>query len=206
MSETSERRLYSALAFFIGRFVRNPTEVGAIAPSSRFLARKMVQGVPLDPGVRIVEFGPGTGPFTRQILADLPAGGRYLGIERDAAFYDVLVRCFPGRDFYRGSVEELPEVLAERGWSDVDHIVSGLPFASLPTSIIHNVLDATSAALADGGTFTTFQYVHAYWLPSARVFRRTMNERFERLPGAPVEFLNMPPAFVFRWRKRSSSK
>ena len=200
-----EARSSSALTLFLGRFMRHPSAVGAIAPSSRFLARKMVRGVPLESGVRIVEFGPGTGPFTREILAHLPAKGAYLGIERDAAFFDVLVRRFPDGSFHHGSVEHLPKLLAEKSWPAVDHIVSGLPFASLPTAVTRNILDATSAALAEGGTFTTFQYIHAYWLPSARVFRRVMNERCERLPGAGVELRNLPPAFVFRWRKRSSS-
>ena len=58
--------------FFMG-WLRKPRQTAAIVPSSRFLARQMVQG--LNPeGGRVLELGGGTGAFTRAILATgLPA-------------------------------------------------------------------------------------------------------------------------------------
>jgi phospholipid N-methyltransferase len=49
---------------FIRQFLRTPGSIGAVAPSSKYLAKAMVAGVVLEPGQRLLEFGPGTGPFT----------------------------------------------------------------------------------------------------------------------------------------------
>ena len=51
---------------FAGQMLRNPRSVGAVAPSSKRLARIMVAALGnLEPGSVILELGPGTGAFTR---------------------------------------------------------------------------------------------------------------------------------------------
>ncbi len=186
---------------FFGRFLRSPLSVGAVAPSSRFLAGKMVEAITWKPDVRIVEFGPGTGPFTREILRHLPPTGRYLGIERDPVFCDMLHARFPRIDIVCDSVVQLDELAGARAMLPVDHIVSGLPFASLPPELTKRILDALCAALRPGGTFTTFQYLHAYPLPVARAFRREIERRMGRLSHRAVELRNLPPAFALTWTK-----
>ena len=164
----------------------------------------MVKPIQWDHGVKIVEFGPGTGPFTQELLDRLPGVGRYLGIERDPVFLEMLRSRFPEAEFLGDSVENLLQILEDRELFPVDHIVSGLPFASFPTDVILRVLDAAESALSPGGTFTTFQYLHAYGLPSARFFRKEMARRFGRGPASQFELRNIPPAFVFTWRKLDS--
>ncbi len=186
---------------FLRRFLKSPRSVGSIAPSSRFLAVKMVEAVEWRPGVKVVEFGPGTGPFTEEISRRLPESGRYLGIERDPVFVKILKQRFPALDVQCESVTELLEIASRRGLLPVDHIVSGLPFASLPADLTLQILDATVSALRPGGTFTTFQYVHAYQLPAARSFRGEMRRRLGPISARKIELLNFPPAFVFTWRK-----
>lgn len=53
---------------FLYQFIKNPMSVGSISPSSRFLAKKMLQGVDFQKAKCIVEYGPGTGIFTEEIL------------------------------------------------------------------------------------------------------------------------------------------
>lgn len=196
--EPRKRRAFGA---FLSRFVRDPRSVGAVAPSSRFLATKMVAGIEFTPGVRVVEFGPGTGPFTEAILDRLPADGRYLGIELDSDFAEHLRERFPGAEFVEDSVENLVPLVTERDMVPVDHVISGLPFASLPREVTRTVLEATAVALRPGGTFTTFQYVHSFPLPTAVRFRRHMAQLFGPLSARRVEVRNLPPALVFSWRK-----
>lgn len=186
---------------FLARFLADPRAIGAVAPSSRYLAAKMVRGVDFVPGVRIVEFGPGTGPFTRAILAALPAGGRYLGIERDPVLVALLRERFPAADVAHDSVENLLALAGARDLLPLDHVVSGLPFASLPRAVTRAVIAASYDALRPGGTFTTFQYLHSFPLPSARSFRATMGERFGPLDSWGVELRNLPPALVLTWRR-----
>lgn len=191
-----------ALLFF-RRFLRSPRTVGAIAPSSRFLARAMVDSMEVGSETRVVEFGPGTGAFTAVLGESLPQGARYLGIERDPAFVAALQARFPDLAFSCGSVEGLLDVAGGHDLLPLDAIISGLPFASLPQATTLGILRAAYQALRNGGSFVTFQYVHAYPLPAAVKFRREMSRLFGKSIGRRMVFSNLPPAFVLVWRKDS---
>ncbi|MGH9361397.1 MAG: class I SAM-dependent methyltransferase [Thermoanaerobaculia bacterium] len=185
---------------FLGRFLLHPRTVGAIAPSSRYLARRMVAGIERSEELKVVELGPGTGALTGAIAGILPPGGRYLGIERDPVFVRILAQRWPQLECVCDSVESLVSILDERGLLPVDHIVSGLPFASLPSAVTPPILDAIRNCLRPGGTFTTFQYLHAYPLPAARAFRAEMRERFGPPRERGIVVRNLPPCFVLTWR------
>jgi phospholipid N-methyltransferase len=81
-----------------------------------------------------------------------------------------------------------------------DHIISGLPFASLPGEVTTAILDAVAASLRPGGTFTTFQYVNGYPTPLAKSFRRALSARMGSSPERRMVWRNIPPAFVLTWR------
>lgn len=50
------------------RFLRHPTQVGAVCASSDALARMITEEVGIETAPVVVELGPGTGVFTREIL------------------------------------------------------------------------------------------------------------------------------------------
>ena len=79
-TDGQRRPIRDGIGFF-GRFLRNPTTVGAVLPSSRYLSRALVGRLELAPGELIVEYGPGTGPATAVVREALPKGANYLGIE-----------------------------------------------------------------------------------------------------------------------------
>ena len=151
---------------------------------------------------RSVELGPGTGAFTEEVLSALPAGAQFLAIDIDPTFCAQLSERFPSLDIAFASAAELPRLMAARGWPHVDHIVSGLPFASLPGEISRGILEAVHASLKPGGTFTTFQYIHAYPLPPAKAFRQEMTRRVGPMAHRWQVLRNVPPAYVLSWRQR----
>ncbi|PIE22397.1 MAG: SAM-dependent methyltransferase [Planctomycetota bacterium] len=185
---------------FLKAFLRNPSQIGAIAPSSKKLARAMVQGIDLGPEELLVEFGPGTGAFTAVIAELLPQPGQYLGIERSTPFVTFLEKRFPELTFANDSAEALPRLI-QKG-QRVRAVVSGLPFASLPGHVQDGVLQALEEALPTGAQFRTFQYAHAYLLPQARRFRRLMDQHFGPHEERRIVFQNLPPAWVLSWRRR----
>lgn len=185
----------------LGRFVRNPRTVGAVAPSSRALARAMVAGLNMSGGARIVELGPGTGAITREIVPRLGPHARCLAIDIDPAFVTRLKRDHPQIEAVCGSAADLPQVLASLGFDRVDHILSGLPFASLPSAVTERILDAIAHVLPRGGTFTTFQYVHGYRSPLASAFRTTTTRHLGAPPVRRLVWRNVPPAYVLGWRR-----
>jgi phosphatidylethanolamine/phosphatidyl-N-methylethanolamine N-methyltransferase len=199
MTEPSGPSLREHLLLF-GRFLRSPRAVGAVAPSSRALACEMVHDLdPVESGC-VVELGPGTGVFTRQIVARLSPQAHYLVVEIDEAFVARIRATWPQVDCVRESAEDLERLVRERHLPPVEHIISGLPFASLPGAVTTRILDAIQRTLAPGGTFTTFQYVHAYVMPAAVHFRRDLTARLGSAPERRLVMSNVPPAYVLTWR------
>lgn len=185
---------------FFGRFLRNPTSVGAVLPSSRYLSRALVGHLDLAPGELIVEYGPGTGPATAFVDELLPAGAKYLGVELDERFHGLLTQRFPKLQFHRGSAADIQSILAERGLPKPARIISGLPFATLPPAVQDRVVDGIVWSLRGRESdFRTFQYVHAYGMRAAKRFRALMEERFSGFERVGPIVRNVPPAYVLRY-------
>jgi phosphatidylethanolamine/phosphatidyl-N-methylethanolamine N-methyltransferase len=187
---------------FLSHFRKSPRTVGAIAPSSRRLARAMLDGLTLEPGSRVVELGPGTGAITGEIARRLPPDARCLAIDIDPVFTAQVASRWPRIETVCDQAERLVEIAQSRGdLLPLHHIVSGLPFASLPPASARGIVDAIVSALRPGGTFTTFQYVHAFGFSSASAVRRTLAARMGSLPTYRLVVGNLPPALVVRWTK-----
>ena len=185
------------------RFLRSPRTVGAVTASSRALAEAMVSGIDLSEPGHIVELGPGTGAFTAAIVERLGPKTRFLAVDIDPAFVAELQRRWPRIDSVCASAESLASLAAERAMTPIDHIVSGLPFVSLPPPMTRQILDQVARVLRPGGTFTTFQYVHGYGLPPAVSFRRGLSAKLGAPPAVRLVVRNLPPAFVLTWKKQS---
>lgn len=198
--DRKSRPLRDGLGFF-GSFLKNPTSVGAVLPSSRFLSRALVGSLEaVKEGELVVEYGPGTGPMTSVIKERLPWNARYLGIELNPSFHETLCGRFPEMSFHLGSAGDVQQILADRDLPRPARIVSGLPFASLPAEVQDAVVDGLVWALKDSTCdFRTFQYVHAYRMKSARRFRARMAERFENFERIGPVVRNVPPAYVLRY-------
>ena len=187
------------------RFLRNPRRVGALAPSGPELAREMVSGLPTDESVTVVELGPGTGALTGAIVDRLHESARFLTVDIDPTFVAKIRERWPSVESVCASAEQLEALLAARKIGQIDHVISGLPFASLPIAVTRRILDNIERTLRPAGSFTTFQYVHGYGMPPGRLFRKQMSERI----GGPVDrrlvMRNFPPAYVLTWTRRTSS-
>jgi len=189
------------MELFLSQFVRSPRTIGAVLPSSPALARAMVAPIDFATARMIVEFGPGTGAFTRTIAQRLRPQCRYLGIELNEAFCRVLAAEFPALTFAHGSVGNLIEILASHGVTEIDAIVCGLPWASLPLALQETAFSAIERSLAPGGLFTTFAYLHGLVLPGAMALRRRLRRSFREVSRSPVAWANIPPAFAYICRE-----
>jgi len=187
--------------FFFKRFLSNPREVGAICPSTRHLAAAMVRDLELAEGDVVVEYGVGTGSFTPTIGALVAATprARYLGIEREAGFVDILRQRFSDLEFANAQVEQVQRLLDERRMAAPRAVLSGLPLILLPT--MEEIVDTTHAALQPGGEFRTFSYLQSYPTRGAARLRRLMRDRFAEFSMSRLVLRNFPPAFVLRGRK-----
>jgi phospholipid N-methyltransferase len=201
MSESSNGTGIREHVLFFSRFLKSPRTVGAVTASSRALAEAMVDGIDLQRPGRIVELGPGTGAFTSTIVERLGAETRFLALDIDPAFVQRINARWPAVECVCASAERLSDIAGDRGMLPIDHIVSGLPFVSLPPPVTQQITESITRALRPGGTFTTFQYVTGYGFPSAVAFRRSMAQLMGAQPAVRLVVRNMPPVLVMTWRK-----
>jgi len=187
---------------FLVEFFRNPRSIGAIAPSSQYLAREMVAELGLSEASLVLEFGPGTGACTGTIARRLPASADLLAIEQNSRMARKLRQRHPDIPVVDESVEATSRILRDRGFQpgSVDAIVSGLPWAAFEPARQRRLLDATLEVMAPGARFATFAYVHGLALPAARRFRDELDRRFAEVSVSSIVWRNLPPAFVYRCR------
>lgn len=178
-------------------FVRNPRAIGAIAPSSRGLATRMIDAIEIARHDVIVEFGPGSGAFTRHIRAALRPGQRYIGIEINPRFIGLLRHAYPDLDFVHGSVEDVAALMAGHGVHGVGAVVCGLPWASLPETAQGRTFAGLRTLLTPASVFCTFAYLQGLLLPGGQALRRRLRTEFGSVTTSPVVWGNLPPAFVY---------
>jgi phospholipid N-methyltransferase len=179
-------------------FLRRPWTTGAVAASSARLARHMVGGLGLGDAKLVVELGPGTGVFTDAIMSQLRPGARLVAVEINPRLATALAKRWHSShavvDVRHASAEVLPELVD----GPVDAVVSGLPWALIPTTKQLTILNAVTTVLAAHGRFSTFAYRHASWSPPARRFNAALHDRFAVVEKTPVIWTNLPPAFAYR--------
>lgn len=184
-----------ALAF-LKAFVTTPQRIGAIAPSSAALARCMVSESQIGEGDVVVELGAGTGPVTRA-LAEMHPGVRTLALEPDAALAARCREAAPSIEVLESFAQELPSLLADRGWGRASRVVSSLPFAGWPAQLQDDVFDAIFEATTDDARMVTFTYGHSRWLPAGKRTRAVLESRFSSVRATPMVWGNLPPALVY---------
>lgn len=183
---------------FVREYLRAPRTIGAVAPSSRGLAELIVDLAGVAQADVIVEYGPGTGAFTRRILEVKRPEAKLVAVEFHPAMAEQLRRRFPQVDIVEDSAVHLCRILAERGLGKVDSIVSGLPWAAFDAELRDQLLEATLACLKPGGRFATFAYLEGSILAGGRRFRRKIRRLFTEVHRSPIVWANMPPAFVYQ--------
>jgi phospholipid N-methyltransferase len=184
---------------FLQAFLKNPTKVGAIAPSSPELAREMISDLRPDRNNIILELGVGTGAITRFIEPILPDNDSYLGIELDPRLHSELRVKFPALKIIQASAADAYEIHRRSGLGPVRYLLCCLPFVSLPAAVAEQIYDEIDKFMEDGCMLKVFQYAHGYYLPPALRLRERMRRRYGRSRRSPLVVRNVPPAYTLTW-------
>lgn len=184
---------------FLQAFLKNPLKVGAIAPSSPELSRKMLDGITPNAESIVLELGPGTGSFTKIISEIIPDKASYLGVELDRNLVKCLRLKFPELRIIRGNACKIYAIHERSKLGKVDYILSGLPFVSMPSEISCKIFGEIEKFMDDGCLFRTFQYAHGYYMPSAIKLREFMKKRYGAAEKSPLVIKNVPPAYTLTW-------
>ncbi len=179
------------MRLFLGRWLKAPHRIGAVAPSSRFLARAMAREVDVGEAALVIELGGGTGSITRALLEAGLAPERLVVVERDERLHRLLRKRFPAVRVVQGDAAQLVGLLRPLGIARATAIVSSVPLLSMPKRLRRRIVEQCFALLGEHGSLVQFTYGLVSPLPSrdfavagvvaARVWR------------------NFPPAFVWRF-------
>lgn len=179
------------LITFVTEFIKDPKNIGAIAPSSKILAKKMVDTINFEEAKYIVELGPGTGSFTREIMKRKKKHTTLILIEINEVFFKDLQKQFEDDSsvfVVHGSAENIQVYIEELNIDKIDYVLSGLPFTSLPAEVSSRILSNVMEALQEHGEFITFQY---------SLVKRAFIQSFFPAISLKKVWFNFPPAYVF---------
>lgn len=206
------RSLRNNFAFF-RQFRQRFETTGAIAPSSRFLAKSMTRYLAArgDAPVRVLEIGPGTGPVTEKIVPLLKSGDRFDLVELNETFVQILNERFQdGGDWSSArafsEVHQLP-VQEFQPDEKYDFVISGLPLNNFPADLVEAISNHYFELLKPAGVLSYFEYM--YVRPIRKVVTRgdekTRITRIDDIMAAHCDkhriardniLINIPPAWV----------
>ena len=179
------------IALFLGQAIRRPSQISAVVPSSRRLARAMAASLDPETGP-VAELGAGTGNITREILARGVSPADLSLFELNPVFCHRLAAQFPGV-----RIENKPaQDMASLGVQNLGAVVSSLPLLSMPAPLQHEILRACLAALAPQGRIIQFTYG-----PRPPLDPQVQHDLGLAVHRGPQVLLNMPPARVYSYTR-----
>jgi phospholipid N-methyltransferase len=189
----------SSLVLFSRNFIKHPRMLGSLIPSSRFLVNRLLHQIDWSRAGTIVEYGPGVGTFTGEILRRLRPDGTLLAIDTNRDFARYLARTLRDDRLHviEGSAADAQENLRERGLGRADYVISGIPYSTMNPELRERILRSTHDLLQPDGAFLVYQFTRAV-LPYLRQVFPHVQQEFEPR--------NIMPARLFYCRRSSERR
>ncbi len=194
-----------SLSVFASQALADFQSTAAIAPSSKFLAEAMAEPLPLARADVVLEFGPGTGVMTRELLDAMPRTAKLLAFEVNPKFVEFLRRRVhdPRLEVIPCGAEEACHEMRRRGYRRADAVLSSLGLTMMGEQFVAKLFRELRPVLDSGSVFTQFQYVHRVHLEDGRPVycdvRQILRRHFQSVDRRMI-VRNLPPAFVYECR------
>jgi phospholipid N-methyltransferase len=173
---------------FLVQGIKNFSEVGAVARSSKAMCEKMVHYIDTH-SEHVMELGAGDGVITRFILDKMSPTGILLAFEINDHMLDQLQKIDdPRLIIIKDSAENLDIHLAQHNITALDAVVSAIPFLVVPKKVAELILDKCHKALKPGAPYTQVHY--------AKRLKGFYKGVFGNIK---IHFVlkNIPPSYVF---------
>lgn len=176
-------------------FLKDLKNVGAIAPSSRFLARNLVKQFRQDirqkkcSPLNILEIGAGTGPLTKEITQDLRDQDIFNIVEINDHFYQTI-----NKKFNRSNITVYhQDILNHQPGIKYDYIFSSLPYEAMSEQLIEDIWTKKLDLCKEQAYICYFKYV------SFRKFKCDFEEKLVKQfqHRKKIVLRNLPPAKLF---------
>lgn len=164
-------------------------DVASITPSSKYCIRKLCEHIDFKTTKTIVEYGGGTGVFTKHFLKKMSPDAKLFVFETNGNFYKKLTAIDDERlTVFHQTVEDILDLLPENLLGSVDHVVSGIPFSFFDWDMKIDILTKTKTVLRPKGSFLAYQ--------TSGHLKEPLTESFGNYT---TEFCwkNIPPYFIY---------
>ena len=175
------------LLLFGRNFLKHPKMLGSLIPSSRFLVNHLLAEVDWARARVFLEYGPGVGTFTTEILRRMRPDAVLIALETNNDF----VRFLRGRvrddrlHIVHGSAADADAALAKLELSQADYVISGIPYTTMPPDLRDLILRKTHAVLDPHGAFLVYQFTRSV-LPYLQRMFGFVHQDFEPLNVMPA--------------------
>jgi phosphatidylethanolamine/phosphatidyl-N-methylethanolamine N-methyltransferase len=178
---------------FIRSWIERPLSTGAVAPSSKILARTMARYVDPTSTGPVVELGPGTGPVTEALVQAGVDPARLVLVEFNPTFCRLLRKRYPDATLVQGDAYSMRRLLEALLIEPAAAVVSGLPLMTKPIKMRLRLVRDAFELMLPGAPFVQFTYSVASPVPT----------RLKGFTAEPSEriWMNLPPARVWVYRK-----
>lgn len=178
------------LLLFARNFLKNPNMIGWMFPSSPFVVEEVLRQIDWPRTRLIVEYGPGLGTFTRDILRRLRPDATLVALEINGEFCEYLRAALkdPRFHLFHESATHIDSALRRLGLAGADYVISGIPFKTLREETRGEIVRKTHAALRPDGRFLVYQLTGAVRPYLQNVFGHVQEE---------MELLNFLPARLY---------
>jgi phospholipid N-methyltransferase len=175
---------------FAKNFLQHPRMLGSVIPSSRFLIQRILDRIDWVRARVVVEYGPGVGNVSQQVLRRLRPDGRLILIEMNEDFVALLRERIqdPRLTVVHGSAANIRQILRDLHIPRADYIISGIPYSTIPVALRRRILRESRAMAAEGGEVIVYQFM--------RTIERHLRDCFNEVEP-DFEALNLPPARVW---------
>jgi phospholipid N-methyltransferase len=183
-----QRSSRSEQILLFGRnFLKHPKMLGSLIPSSRFLVNHVLKEVDWDRARVVVEYGPGVGTFTSEILRRMRPDAVLVVLETNTDFVRFLKRKLRDERLHvvHGSAADADAALARLKLDRADYVISGIPYTTMPPQLREAILRKTHEVLNPDGAFLVYQFTRAV-LPHLQQVFGSVHQEFEPLNVMPA--------------------
>lgn len=154
-------------------------KVGALTPSSKYVVKKIIKEI--KPEYKyIIEYGPGDGIITKEILKIMPQNGRLIAVELNRNFINELKKIKDERlRIIFGNAVKISENLDKLNLPRIDAIVSGIPCSILKPKERKELIKNTYNILTESGVFIIYQNIPLIFSELNKVFKKSISWHFE---------------------------
>lgn len=183
---------------FVKNFLLDFKSVGSIVPSSKYLAKKMIENIDINGKYKILEVGSGTGSVTDVILKELNEENDIYASELNKDFCDILKKKFNNRiKIIEGNILDFNPINKE-----FDYIVCCLPFNSIEFKETKKIYDHLFKLLKKDGNLIIFEYRVLCNLNYNKKYRNYKKNYLSKyLLEYKKENKNFPPANIRIYKK-----